>query len=218
VGDAGDVQPTGGDIGGDEQSLATALEGEHDAVARALGHVAVQGLDPHPAVTEAAGEAVDADLRPDEDDRLLRPLGLDHPGEGLGLLPVDGHLDVELLDGVDGEGRGRTRMISGSYMNRSASPWIGGGMVAEKSAVWRRRGAREDRLDVLEEAEVEHLVRLVEDHEAARVEHELVPAHEVLDPADGADHHLPPWRSWATWLRIGAPPNTATTWIPRFAP
>ena len=37
----------------------------------------------------------------------------------------------------------RTLTISGSYMNLSASLAIGGGIVAEKSAVWRPEGVRE---------------------------------------------------------------------------
>ena len=50
---------------------------------------------------------------------------------------------------------------------------------------------REDLLDVLEEAEVEHLVRLVEHDVAARVQHQAVAADEVHHAADGADHDLP---------------------------
>jgi hypothetical protein len=50
---------------------------------------------------------------------------------------------------------------------------------------------REDLLDVLEEAEVEHLVGLVEHDVAAGVEHQRVAADEVEDAADGADHDLP---------------------------
>jgi len=45
VGDVLDVQPPGGDVGGDQQTDAVLLEGDHHAVALALAHVAVQGLD-----------------------------------------------------------------------------------------------------------------------------------------------------------------------------
>ena len=102
VGDAGDVEPAGGDVGGHQQPLAPALEGDHHAVARALGHVAVQRLHAQPLVAEPAGEAVHADLRAREDDRLLGALGLEHLDERVGLVAV-GHLDVELGDGVDRE-------------------------------------------------------------------------------------------------------------------
>ena len=55
-----------------------------------------------------------------------------------------------------------TLTVTGSYRWRSASARISAGIVALKSAVWRPPGAGEDLLDVLEEAEVEHLVGLVE--------------------------------------------------------
>ncbi len=84
-----------------------------------------------------------------------------------------------------------TLMVTGSYIRFSASFLISGGIVAENSAVWRpRRAAAEDRLDVLEEAEVEHLVGLVEHHVAGGVEEEVVAADHVHHPADGADHDL----------------------------
>src|SRR3712207_3281922 len=49
----------------------------------------------------------------------------------------------------------------------------------------------EDALDVLEEAEVEHLVGLVEDDEAACGEDERRTLDEVEDTADGADDDVP---------------------------
>ena len=85
---AGDVEPAGGDVGGDEQPLALALERDHHAVALALRHVAVQGLDADALVVERARQAVGADLGADEDDRLVGPLGLEHARERLGLVAV----------------------------------------------------------------------------------------------------------------------------------
>ena len=55
--------------------------------------------------------------------------------------------------------------------------------MALKRAVWRL-------LDVLEEAEVEHLVRLVEHHVAGLVEKQVVAADHVHHTPDGADHDL----------------------------
>ena len=60
-----------------------------------------------------------------------------------------------------------------------------GEIVAEKSAVWRSVGRRrQDRLEVVREAHVEHLVGLVEDDHADRVEAEAA-ALEVVDRAAG---------------------------------
>ena len=105
VRDRRDVQPAGGDVGGDEDRHAAALEGDHHAVARALAHVAVQRLDVHALGRERAVELVAADLGAREDDRLVGPLGLEHARERLGLLLRLG-LEVELLDGVDRQRRG----------------------------------------------------------------------------------------------------------------
>ena len=58
---------------------------------------------------------------------------------------------------------------------------------AEQRGLAAVRRQREDPLDVLEEAEVEHLVGLVEDDEAARAEVQRGARDEVEHAADGAD-------------------------------
>ena len=63
-------------------------------------------------------------------------------------------------------------------------------MAAEQRRLTAARARRQDLLDVLEEAEVEHLVGLVEHDVAARGQHEAVAADEVEHAADGADHDL----------------------------
>ena len=56
---------------------------------------------------------------------------------------------------------------AGSFRCRFAIAGIRAGIVAENSAVWRSwRRRLEDRVDVLGEAHVEHLVGLVEDEHA----------------------------------------------------
>ncbi len=191
VRDGRDVQAARGDVGRDEDRHAAALEAEHDAVARALRHVAVQGLHVEAAVLHLLVELVGADLRAREDDRLIGPLGLEHLDELVGLV---GRLDrdLELLDGVDGQGRGLDLHVRGVVE-----------VVVGERADRRRHRRREQRrlaavgrqaqdlLDVLEEAEVEHLVGLVEHDEAAVVEHERVAADEVEHAADGADDDVP---------------------------
>src|SRR5437763_1987973 len=62
VGDAGDVESPGGDVGGHQQLHAPPLERDHHAVARALAHVAVQGFDVHALVAHAPVQLVAADL------------------------------------------------------------------------------------------------------------------------------------------------------------
>ena len=67
-------------------------------------------------------------------------------------------------------------------------------------------------------SQVEHLVGLVEHHEADVREDQLVPVLRSMTRPTVPTTTWPPCLSWATWLRIGAPPNTATTWMPRFCP
>ena len=61
------------------------------------------------------------------------------------------------------------------------------GRREERRLPLRRRGG-EDRLDVLGEAHVEHLVRLVEDEDAHRVELQRAPL-QVVERAAGGRHH-----------------------------
>jgi len=190
--------PAGSDVGGDEDRHASALEREHDAVTRALRHVAVQGTDVHATVAQRAKQLLAADLGAYEDDRLLafgfafRPhLGAQHLDELVGLvLRLD--RELELRDGVD---RQRRRLD----LDDLGVVHVAVGQLADRR--WHRRAEqgglaaggrqREDFLDVLEEAEVEHLVGLVEHQEAAVVQHQRVTRDQVEHPADGAHHDVP---------------------------
>ena len=53
-----------------------------------------------------------------------------------------------------------------------------------------RRGELQDPLDVGEETQVEHLVGLVEDERRHVRQVEVTLAHQVEEPAGGADHHV----------------------------
>ena len=179
--------PRDGDVGGDEQRQAPVLERDHHAVARALGHVAVQRLDVHPAVAQRAVELVAADLGPHEHDRLLRALGLEHLDQPVRLLArLD--LERELLDGVDGQRRrldlDRHRVVQ-VLVGEAAD--LRRHRRREQRGLAARGRERQDPLDVLEEAEVEHLVGLVEHDEAARVQHQRVARDQVLDASDRPD-------------------------------
>ena len=170
---------------------AAALEVDHHAVARALAHVAVQGLDVHALVAQGAVELLGADLRAREDDRLVRALGREHARERLDLVLRLG-LDVELLDGVDRQRRrldlDRRRVVEVA-LGQLAD--LGRHRRAEERGLARSGREAEDLLDVLEEAEVQHLVGLVEHDEAARVQHQRVAADEVEHAPDRPDHDLP---------------------------
>jgi hypothetical protein len=134
-----------------------------------------------------AGTAVGADLRAREDDGLVGLLGLEHLDELLGLV---GALDVELelLDGVDGQ-----RVGLDLHVDRVVEVAVGQRPDRRRHRRAEQRGLaavgrqRQDPLDVLEEPEVEHLVGLVEDDEAALGEVQRRARDEVEHAADGAD-------------------------------
>jgi hypothetical protein len=187
VGDRGDVQAAGGDVGRHQDRQPAALERDHHAIAGALGHVAVQRLDVHPAVAQRAEELLGADLRAREHDRLPRPLGLQNAPEGVDLLGRLG-LQEELLDRVDRQRRrldlDRLRVVQVALGKRADRARHGGAEQRRLAAVGR---VGEDLLDVLQEPEVEHLVGLVEHDEAARVQEQGVARDQVEHAADRAD-------------------------------
>jgi hypothetical protein len=166
------------------------LERDHHPVALALAEVAMQGLDVEPLVPQVSAQPGGADLGADEDDRLLGLLRLQHLGETAQLLArLDHH--VGLLDRVDGE------LLRGDA-DRDRVVHVGLGEPRDG----RRHGRREeqglaavrahpqDLLDVLDEAEVEHLVGLVEDDVAGRGQHERLARDQVHHPADRGNHYL----------------------------
>ena len=143
-----------------------------------------------PDVAQPARQPVHADLRAGEHDRLSRPLLAEHARERLRLLAIP-HLEVELLHGVDRQ-RGRSHLDLHRVVHEGVrqAPDLGGHGGAEERRLAAHRTAAEDRLHVLEEAQVEHLVGLVEDHVARRVEDQVMAVDHVEHAPDGADHHL----------------------------
>ena len=93
------------------------------------------------------------------------------------------------------------RMCVGCVRNVRDSVMIGPGMVAENSIVWRCVGEHaEDALDVGQEAQVEHLVGLVEHQPADLRQHQVALLGEVEQAARGADDQVDAALSAAIWL------------------
>ena len=148
--------------------------------------------DVHPVVAQRAEQLVAADLGAHEDDRLVGLLGAEHLDELVGLVALvsTGSWNCSTVSIVSVAAL--TLTTTGSYMYRSASLLIGAGIVArEERRLATGRGQREDLLDVLQEAEIEHLVGLVEHDEAAVVQYQRVAGDEIEDAPDGADHDVP---------------------------
>ena len=190
VGDVLDVEPTGGDVGRDQQRHPALLELDHHAVSLALAHVAVQRLVAKALVAKLAVEARGADLRPAEDDRLLGLLGPQHLDQALGL--VAGSTSTKACSIASTVSCfGVTLTVTGSYMYASARRAIGvGHRRREQRRLAARRAHAKDLLDLLDEAEVEHLVGLVEDDIASRGQHQRAARDQVHHPPDGGDDDM----------------------------
>ena len=96
-----------------------------------------------------------------------------------------------MVDALDGGRRGATATSAGSVRNWSASSRIAFGMVAEKNRVWRFSGSQlHDLPERVDEAEIDHLVGLVEDEDLDLAEGQ----HALLDQVDQAagrgDEHV----------------------------
>ena len=155
-----------------EQVRLAAAEPRHHAVALPLLHAAVQRLGAIAVRVERLDERVDFEPRAAEHERGRRVLHVEHAVErgrlvrardDVGDLP-----DARQLagGGLLARDRHARRVLAGGAR---AIDRIRAGIVAENSAVWRVCGRRlEDRVEVLGEAHVEHLVRFVEDEHAQR--------------------------------------------------
>jgi len=181
-----------------EDRHAPGLEGQHHAVSRPLRHVAVKRSHVHPTVAKRAVELLAADLRAHEHDHLLPrrlaaafKLRAQHLHE-LGGLVLGVDVQLKLGDGVDRERRGLyldCRRLVHVVVRQLADRRRHGGREERRLAAGGRQ--REDPLDVLQEAEVEHLVGLVEHHEAALVQHQRVAPNQIQDAAHRADDDVP---------------------------
>src|SRR5699024_2147670 len=161
VGDVGDVDAARGDVGRHQHVDLAAAEGAQRLLAGALAEVAVQRGRGEAAVGQVAGHAARLALGAHEDDRQAAAAGLQDAGHHLDLVElvraVDDLLDVRLRAGliarvVGADVRGLLHEAPGQRHDRAGH----GGGEEHRLALHGHR--LEQLLDVLEEAEVEHLV------------------------------------------------------------
>ena len=187
VADALDVEAASGDVGGDEDVELAVLQRLHRAFALRLLDVAVDGGGGVAASAQLLGDLLGVTSRAGEDDHAVEVLDLENAGQRVELLRVRddvvalrdagarlrlaldldlaGVVQVLLRDATDGGGHGRR----------------------EEGDLLLLRGVGENRLDVLCEAHLEHLVGLVE-HEVLDLRQVERTALEVIhDAAGGAD-------------------------------
>ena len=104
---------------------------------------------------------------------------------------------------------GVTATLAGSRRKASASDEIVFGMVAEKNRVWRSFGSmRHDALQRMDEAEIEHLVGLVEDEDLDIPQAQRPAVDEVEEAAGRGDEDVDAAASARSCLPMVTPPNT----------
>ena len=185
-----DVDASRGDVGGNQHVQLARLEVAEGLLPGALRLVAVDGPRGDAAARERADDAVGAVFGAGEDERraLRRPAQqLGKQGALVGLLD-----EVDLLaDGLDHRGR-----RGDGHMHRVVEQLFG-----QRGDVGRHRGREEQRLllagqqrqqpfDVVDEAHVEHAVRLVEHEVAHGVEREPPLPQQVKQAARRGDEQV----------------------------
>ena len=101
MGDAFDIDPTRGDIGGHEHVHLAAAESTQGLFTCALPEVTVHGRDREAAVGEFVSNLLAGALGANEHDRQPTTVGLQHAGEQFHLVHRVG-LPHVLFDGLDG--------------------------------------------------------------------------------------------------------------------
>jgi hypothetical protein len=192
VADAGDVDATGGDVGGDQDVHLAAAKGPQSLLAGALAEVTVDGGRGEPTVDELVGNLLRGALGAAEDHHQAAVARLQHAGEQLRLVQVVGPVDelrrqrnrraLVVAVGADVGRLGHER--PGQRHDRA------GHRRGEQHRLPLVRDHREDALDVGQEAQVEHLVGLVEDENLDLAEDQVALLGEVQQPARGADDDL----------------------------
>ena len=202
--DAGDVDPPGGDVGGDHDVDLPGGEGPHGALARVLAHVALELDGGDPGLDELAGQAPGEVLGAGEQDALPLPGGQAPHDAVLGGLVR--HHPHAVGHGVHGRGRGvhgvLQRVVEELLDQRVHAVVEGGG---EQHALAALRGGAQDATDIGQEAEVGHVVGLVQDGDLDLVEADEPLPHEVQEPAGAGDDDVDP-RLEGLLLGLGGDP------------
>ena len=189
--DAGDVDAPGGDVGGDHDVHLPRGEGPHGALTRVLAHVALELDGRNPGLDELAGQAPGEVLGAGEQDALPLPRGQAPHDAVLGGLVRDHPHAVS--HGVHGRGRG----VHG-VLQRVVEELLDQGVHAvvqgrgEQQALAALRGGAQDTANIGQEAEVGHVVGLVQDGDLDLVEADESLPHEVQEPAGAGDDDVDP--------------------------
>ena len=185
--DVVDIDAAGRHVGGHQEAESAGAELAHNAVAGGLGHAAVDAVGRVARAHELLGQFIHHALGVGEDDGQRHVVQVDEPGEGLEL-PTAIHFEIHLLDGRHGESLGLDadpHRLAGVAGDEFFDGTRHGGR--EHHGLALRRGGREDLLDIIAEAHVEHLVGLIEDDGLDAAQLQGLAVDVVDDAAWGAD-------------------------------
>ena len=193
VGDVVDVDAARRDVGGHEDVHLAVAERAQRLLTGALAEVAVQRAGREAARRQLVRHAGCRALGAREDDGPAAALRLQGASHELVLVHVVGAVD-ELTDvllrqalvlRVRRADVGRLRHVAARHRHHGTRH---GGR--EQHGLAHGRDGGEQGLDVREEAEVQHLVRLVQHHGVHQVQAQVALAHQVDEAAGGADDDL----------------------------
>ena len=192
VGEVADVDAACGHVGGHQNVDLPVAELAQDLFALGLRNVAVESLHGIAALQQAVDQFVRAHLRAAEDDAIEVGRDVDDAGQGIELVAF-AHLEVDLVGEVGGQlGRLGPHHFDVAHVGvRQIHDPLGHRGREEQHAPLLGRMAH-DLLDILDEAHVEHFVRLVQHEEADGGEIERAAPDVVEHAAGSADHHVGP--------------------------
>ena len=193
----GQVDPAGGDVGGDQHAGFAAAKLVERAVAFGLGAIARDGGGGEPARGQGGVHLGDPLAGLAKDDRPFAGVGPQHVDDGgqavargdqvgavgdVVVRPLGGRAPGAVAAGID---RQRVALVSlgeGPDLRRQRR------REHQRPACLRRR--LQDGLQILAEAEVQHLVGLVEHDHPQRGQVQALAPHRIDEPAGGTDHQL----------------------------
>lgn len=158
-----DVDTTGKEIGGDEDTSLAIAELLHDGVALILTHISVQGRDSKVLTKERLSELLDLAASVTEDDGLGDTQALVEIGQGLKLEGLLADINVELLDTFQGKLVSLDHDADGIAHKTVAhgQDFLGHGGTDEDNLDGVRE-ALEDLIDLVFETTAQHFVSLIQ--------------------------------------------------------
>ncbi len=190
VGQLVDVQAARGDVGGHEDADGVGLEVGQGLGAGVLALVAVDRSGRQAVLVQVLGQAVGAVLGAGEDQHLFPGADGDQVRQQ-GALLVGRQAEHALLDAFDRGVRRRDLDTLGvlQQLVRQVGDVLGEGR-REQQVLALRRQTREDLLDVMDEAHVEHAVGFVQDQDLHMGEVDAALTHQVQQAAGAGHQHV----------------------------